>query len=242
MKITLETERHSYTDFLPESNQFYRHPHDIEIKSYDLGYDNGGWIYMGDGYTSGPVRKSVTVNNVSLPEVYRLEPDQTTALDCGWQRLWRELNPELSDKTWSTLLGNKLAWTNRTGFPGHYDCINNTDVNLGFPLFDAPRVCGGAILKGVESNGYLFIESLLKDQPVPPTRDVLDKFWLWFWGTSINPRREINLIMKKGIDGNYYPVRIPLITKNPVRLKLNTLHKLPLGYVPTDARWLPNPP
>jgi hypothetical protein len=238
MKVIVEITNHSFTSE-PNLIQFYRHPHDIEIKSYDLGYDGGGWQYM--AYTSGLVRKSVRNLGKALPEVYRLEPDQQTSLDCDWQKLWKDLNPMLSKRTWSTLLGNALAWTNRTGFPGRHDCINNTDIDSPFPAFDAPRVCGGAILKGVEQGDYLLIESLLKDNRVPSAREVLSKRWLWFYGTSINPEGQVNLIMKPGIDGTYYPVRVPLITKNPVKLKLNTLHKLPIGFIPMDARWLPIP-
>ncbi len=218
----------------PVPVQYYRKPHDIEI----ISYDTRDWRYGGDGYRAGTVRECVRDADEPMPEVYRLQPDQVTPIDCAWQKLWRDLNPLLDIDKWATLLGNNLAWTNRTGFPGRRNCLTGADADKQFPVFDAPRICGGAILKGQEDNGWLLIESMLISDPVPDAAEILAKPWLWYWGTGVRPDGGINLIMRKGMDGTMYPVRVPLLTKYRVKLPLLYLHKMPLGAQIPDARWM----
>lgn len=219
----------------PQDIQYYRVPHDIERKNWNTK----DFLYMGDGYRDGPVRQPVINADDSLPEVYRLDPDIHVILDCAWQRLWRDLNPMLSDRRWSSLLGNALAWTNNTGFPGKRNCITGEDSDEQFPRFDQQRTCGGAIHTGIERSGMLLIDSMLVDNRVPTVEEVLDNPSFWYWGTSINPHGKINLIPRLGIDGNYYPVRVPNVTKTQVFLPLNELHKLPLGSEIPSPTWLP---
>lgn len=222
-------------EIVPDPMQYYRVPHDIERVSMDA--DNTDLRYRGNA--GGKPRSSVLNTGEALPEMYRLDPEHHTILDCSFQRLWKNLNPDLSNAKWSTLLGNDIAWTNGTGFPGHYNCLTGEGLGLPFPRFDIPRVCGGAVLAGIEQDGRLWIDSMVVTRPAKPAGDVLRNPAWWFWATSINSQGEINFITREGIDGNRYPVRVPLLTTYSVCLPLDQLHKLPLGFVPPDARWIP---
>ena len=144
--------------------QLYRKPHDVEIRNYNLDDKVYGLEFMGAGYRSGPVRDAVlndpssNPNKSPMPEVYRMYPDHQTPISCAFVRVWREMNPELSVEKFSTLMDPTLAWMNRTGSPPRYNCL--TDENRGEkdPAFDAARLCGGALVKGVE--GYSLMEAL----------------------------------------------------------------------------------
>jgi hypothetical protein len=223
------------------NRRLYRVPHDIERVNWNEGdfrYRGNVTQYAIDPH-GGPVRAPVIERNKGLPEIYRLDPDHHVILDCYWQWIWRKLNPELSNKKWATLLGNMLAWTNNTGFPGHYDCINKVDTNLPFPRFDQARINGGAVVVGDVVNGYLLIETLLTDRKNLTASQILASPWLWFWGTNITPKGTINFITRDGLDGVEYPVRVPLLTKMPAYLPISHFHKLPLGSSIPDARWIP---
>jgi hypothetical protein len=216
----------------PAPVQLYRKPHDVEV----ISYDDKNWAYGGDGYRAGRVRGAVLSSGKPMPEVYRVQPDHQTPINCAWQKLWRGINPELSDEKWGTLLSNNLAWTNNTGFPGRYNCLTGSDFDQELPRFHAPIINGGAVLKGKEVNGWLEIESLLIGNPVPKAEEVLSKPWLWFWGTSVTKDGSINLITRLGTDGRFHPVRVPILTREPVRFPLTWLHKLPLGAPVPDVR------
>lgn len=213
--------------------QFYRKPHDIEIRDYDLE-ETKGWVYMGDGYRNGPVRGTVLHNpdnpqKRGMPEVYRVYPDHQTPINCDWLWLWRELNPMLSDERFCVLLGNGLAWTNNTGFPGRKNCILQKNMDAKDPAFHAPIINGGATLKGVERNGYLLIDGMLISDKVPDAQWVLERKWLWYYGTTVLATGQVNYITLKGIDGNYYPVRIPILSRYQLYVPINWLDKLPPG-------------
>jgi hypothetical protein len=216
-----------------QPKQFYRVPHDIER----FDWNSKDFRYGGDGYVEGPVRNPATVE--PQPEVYRYDPDHHVVLDCGWQLLWRNLNPKLSALKWSKLLGNGLAWCNGSGFPGHHNCILHEEVTQDYPRFDQARTCGGAILTGEERDGLLYIETLKISQSIPSVEEVMSKPWLWYWGTSINPEGNIRIITREGMNGSLYGVIIPNLTEKQVTLPLNELDKLPLGQELPSPTWLP---
>ena len=217
----------------PELVQYYRVPHDIE--RVNVNADN--FKYAGN--RSGRVRQAVLDKGEALPEVYRLNPNHHTVLSCPYQWMWKNINPNLSPQKWATLMGNQLMLMNHPADEQFYNCVTGEGAGEPFPRFDQPRVCGGAILAGIEELGKLWIDSMVITQPVKPWGNVLDNPAWWYWATSINPRGEINLITREGMDGNRYPVRIPVLTHYSVWLPLDELHKLPLGFVPHDARWIP---
>lgn len=226
--------REAQTEIPPQPVQFWRVPHDLERLNTHIS----DLRYGGDGFRGGKVRRVVLEAGVARPEVYRVYPDQTTPIGEPFQWLWKNINPELSGSKWATLLGNTLAWTNGTGFPGHRDFVNNRDADKDLPRFHAPLVNGGQVLEGIERDGKVWIKSLLIGGSVPAAGDVLGDPTLWSWGTSVNPRGEINLITRLGRDYTYKPVRILFLTKFPVWLPANELDKLPLGAPIPDARQL----
>lgn len=216
------------------NESLYRKPHDIEIKDYD----SKQWQYMGDGYRLGRVRAAV-INDPKgnpekkpMPEVYRVLPDHQTPLNCDWQWFWRNLNPELTDTSWSSLMGDSLAWMNNTGARYRRNCILNTNTDSDkFPAFDAPRLCGGAILKRkLPSNDGLFhVEGLMTSDPIPDPADIINKWWLWYWGISVRKDGGVNYIMRMGKDGTLKRVRIPILSKYSLYLPESFIDKLPKG-------------
>jgi hypothetical protein len=220
----------------PSNKRLFRIPHDIErVRMYVRGDEEEDRRYT--GRRDGSVRTSVIDKGDALPEVYRAYPDHQTPLREPFQWMWRGMNPMLSDKTFSSLGGGKLAWTNGTGFDTRHNYILNENVDEQDAAFDAPRFCGGAIVEGVKVNNVVYITSMLTSEPVRNAQDVIDNQSLWYFGTSVNPSGEVNLITRVGFDGLRYPVRIPNLTRLPIYLPADELHELPLGFIP-DPRWV----
>lgn len=218
-------------DIPPSGRKSFRVPRDVER----MDADKGDFRVRTDGSLGKP-RKVLDENGNPIenpfPEVYRVYPWHHVILNCAFQTLWRELNPKLSSKRWSTLLGNKLAWTNNTGFPGKYNCITGEDKPKGepkpsdFPRFDQARLCANAIVTGTEEGDVLWLDTMLTTQPAMRAEEVLRIRHYWYYGTSVNPQGETNYITRLGIDGGYHRVIIPILTSQRVYLPLNELIKL----------------
>jgi hypothetical protein len=215
--------------------QLYRVPHDIERFNVDLDDEVQGLVYTGARF--GKVRKEIRDAGVARPEIYRCNPDHPTRIAEGHQWLWKNINPDLSNSKWATLLGNELAWTNNTGFPGRRDYVNHRDLDKEYPRFHASLVNGGMILEGIEDGDKIWIKSLLTSDPIPTSTDLL-KTHLWSWGVSVIPKNgSINYITRLGIDGTLKRVRVPLLTTQRIWLYKSHLHKLPLGFEPPPT-WM----
>ena len=199
-------------------SKIFRVPRDIER----MNYNTGDWRVRTDG-TRGPVRTTVIEKGKAQPEVYRVYPLHHVILDFSFQKLWRELNPMLSDDKWSTLLGNELFLTNNTGFPGHYNCITGEYKGSPFPRFDQPRLCSNAIVTGIESDGELWLDTMLTANPGKKAFEVMKIKHYWFYGTSVNTRGETNYITRLGVDGQRHKVIIPVVTSQRVHIPLNEL-------------------
>lgn len=211
--------------------QLWRVPHDVE--RYNL--DAGDFRYAGKRV--GVVRKEIRDAGVARPEIYRCTPDHTTPIGEAHQWLWRNINPELSGDKWRSLLGNYLAWTNQSGFPGRHDFVNNKDVNESLPNFHASLVNGGWVFEGEEDGNKVWINNLLISDPIPNVVAFLASR-KWSYGTSVIPKTgNINIITRLGMDGNYKQVRIPFLTKRRVYLPKDELHKLPNGFIP-PPNWI----
>lgn len=215
-----------------KQTQLWRIPHDVErfdMDSKDLRYT---------GKREGIVRKEIRDAGVARPEVFRAYPDHATRLVAKHQWLWRNINPELSGSRWATLLGNTLAWTNGTGFPGHADYVNNRELDQGLPHFHAVLLCGGAIVEGEEDGNRVWIKSLLISEPVISAEELLSSR-MWYWGTSvIPPKGDINIISRLGIDNTYKHVRVPLITTERIWLPKDELHKLDINKPLPSPTWI----
>jgi len=203
-----------------DDRQYFRVPRDVERMDVNA---NNFRVRTG---TRGPVRQVVIDKNLAQPEVYRLLPAHHVVLDCAFQRLWRALNPKLSDEKWSSLLGNGLAWTNQTGFPGRFNCVTGADKGKLFPRFDQPRLCSNAVVSGRESNNYLWLDTMLTTNPAMKAADVMRTPHYWYYGTSVNAKGETNFITRLGMDGARHKVIIPVLTSQPVYLPLNELVRI----------------
>lgn len=223
-------------DVVEQAFQYYRQPHDKEMRAGDTSPTTNR-TYMGDGYYTGTVRDLKGAN--ALPEVYRLLPDQTVPLSCDWVYFWKDLNPDLTIESFvDTLMDSAWAFMNNTGVPPRKNCW--TGAGEGQPSFPSPLICGGAILKGTKSDGMLRIESMLVDNPAPAAQDVLNnKPWLWYYGVMTNGIGNISYMLAKAKDGTKIPVRVPLLHKYPVYLPLGWLNELPLNFLPPNPMWRP---
>ena len=165
---------------------------------------------------------------VMLPEVFRLSPGHHVVLSEAAQWLWRKLNPQLTDEQWTLCLGNTLAFTNGTGFPGHRNYITGEEPNARDPRFDQARVCGGAILKErYVADGRLYFEAIDTRKPLPTVDYVMEHPYLWFEAVNIaeSGGKPVIRPLKGGwglpvyvpllvaVDEPYYPVE--LCTKLP---------------------------
>src|SRR5574338_1110775 len=101
---------------MPSGGEYYRGQHDTERVDMTLANEDLRYIPNVNPFLKGRVRSVVTQNNTSLPEVYRLLPFHSVPLTEELQWLWKNINPELSNEKWATLLGSSLAWCNGTGF------------------------------------------------------------------------------------------------------------------------------
>ena len=228
------------------SVQLYRKPHDKEIRNYDQNQCE----YLGDGYRNGPVRSAVidspeNPHKRPMPEVYKVWPEHQTLINCDWLHFWWRLNPMLSKEKFSTLLDNKLAWTNGTGFPERRNCITGArmdDPDAKDPAFHAPIINGGAILKrreGAIEAGWFEIDGFLTSDPIPdPATVIRDYPWKWFYGTAVTESGKVNYIVREGLDGLLYPVRVPILTRLPIKIREEYLHKLPRETGIPDSRWM----
>jgi hypothetical protein len=206
--------------------QLYRQPHDIEL------YDNvDDRRFIGPGIWRDSNNRD-NAETAPIPEVYRVLPDQTTPLYDWAIHLWRDMNPDLNDGAFASLLDNRLWLTNSTGWPGRRNIIQRRDLDKGFPTFHAPLVTGGILFKGKEVAETLYIENIRHDQPVS-LEFVLERPWLWFYGTSVTSTGRVNMMTRNHrITKEPIPVRVPFITRLPARVPLTWLHKLAPGYVP----------
>jgi hypothetical protein len=187
----------------PPGPQLYRVKHDVETAK-------GNWR---DG----------------LPEVHRLVPDHHVVLDGELQFLWRLMNPGMTDAKFCKMLGNKLAFTNGSGFPGSYNAILGEDLTQPFPRFDQARICGGAVVHGREVGDYLYIETIDVRLPIPSAEYVMARPWLRFDAVLAGD------VIRPFPQGEGKPVYVPLLSAvDGVKLPLWKLQKW-------EGATLPNP-
>ena len=220
-----------------DQTQYYRVPHDAER-------DADG-AYKGDGFWSGESKRAKDKGK-PIPEVYRLYPDQVTPIDCKWVKFWKAINPMLNNEQFANLLDDHWMLCNGTGWPSRYNCLTNKpgddpdDKNKN-PAFHAALINGGATVKGVESGGKLWLESLQISNIVPsnPLEWVKENKHKWYYATTVAPNGNITYTTFTGIDGNRQKLIIPILTNTAVYIPLRELDKLPLGFFPPESNWRP---
>lgn len=166
----------------------------------------------------GRVRQNVIEEKKPLPEVYRMDPEHSIALNEDFRDLLCAINPDISREKALGLLAMGLAWCNANEY-----------------VFDQPRVCGGATLEESYRDGNkVYIKSILTSQPVPTAEQVMASH-CWYWATSVKPDGSINVITRLGPDGYYHWVRMFIVTDEPVYINADEL--LPVTTIP-DPRWM----
>lgn len=224
-----------------DQTQYYRVPHDKERLA--------DGAYGGDGYWGGTARPAAK----PIPEVFRLDPDQSTGIPCNWIKFWWALNPMLDREHFELLLDNHWMLCNGTGWPGRYNCLTgekSDDPTNPYkpPAFHAALINGGATVKGLESGGKLWLETLTTNMTVPV--DYNDKLavkqWKetnkhkWYYATTVAPTSgNVTYTTFAGIDGNRQRLVIPILTTIPVYIQLRELDRLPPGFFPPEATWKP---
>jgi len=158
----------------------------------------------------------------SLPEVFSFFDNHYTPLTKEWQLFWKALNPSLTKKQWTALLGYERAFTNGNGFGKIGDPRANfvlgEDLREELPKMEA-LVCGGALLTGIVSGGWLLVHTL-NGLDAPPALDTL-KPWEYFHATTVRPNGTIGSFP---ID-DFGPEIVPLLTYRPVRYPLWKLQR-----------------
>lgn len=165
----------------------------------------------------------------NLPEVFRIQPLHHVVLTEPIQLLWRRMNPQLTDEQWTLCLGNTLAFTNGTGFPGHRNYVTGAEPNAKDPRFDQARFCGGAILKErYVQDGRLYFEAIDTRQPLPYAWEVMNKPWLYFEAVNIAESQGKPVIRPlKGGWGK--PVYVPLLVSQDAYYPVELCTKLETG-------------
>lgn len=139
------------------------------------------------------------------------------------------MNPQLSNEQWRRCLGNGLAFTNNHGFPGCADYINGLDLDKEDPCFDQMRVCGGAFLTGIPSNGVLRIEAIDVRKPLPTAEYVTQRTWLWFEAVNVDWSVEQKSIVIRRFKGDWnLPVYVPVLVSVDATYPLDLLTEVSL--------------
>ena len=198
--------------------QLYRQPHDKELRLATVKADPTSTDRVYRGSATGTARSPERTK--TIPEVYQLLPDfGVTTLSPAWCDLICALNYPIKREL-AELIYTDPHWA-----------FNNVG---GKPMWDKPRICGGAILKGEVNGSNLMIESLLTSQQVPSVDYILSRPWLWFYGTQVNPDGVVTYMTLGLGDGIREPIKLPLLFAKPVYLPLSWLHKLPPGTDPEE--------
>ncbi len=229
-------------------------PHDRMRYDYD-NRSGGGWRF--NPAINGKARASARLTNASKPEVYWYYPDHSTKLSDAHVQLLVGINPDLSPDKARTLLGVGLAYCNGTWgvldkarLMGGSIITGTTSYALTQGLVDMGRLARslvGKSLVGVKAeyqslvsatHNILNIKTIILGDPVPSAQTVLNDITLWHWSVGVQPDGDINMWLRRGIDGNMHNVRMLNISRLPIYYRLDELYKLPDGFTP-NAQWMP---
>ena len=180
-----------------------------------------------------PVRDIVIRRGVALPEVHPMFPNGHFPLNEQWQRLWKDINPDLPPLKWRALLGYTVAFTNDQGFdkPGdpRRDYINGQGLtavddrgNPALPKMEL-LLCGGATITGRSEGTWFYVKTLDGWADPPPAEWVIAHPEYWFRAVSVNPQGEINNLPQ---GGNDLVKRVPIVSRYPVRIEMSKLVQL----------------
>lgn len=220
------------------TGNFMRHLHD-----YELGIRN--FSMAGSQYELPWDRRAVNGD----PEVYWIWGGSQVPFTEPWQWLAYRMNETRVNKSkFSTLYDDHRAFMNNKGFwnsqsPWPYAERRNyvTGENLKsdeMPAWDKVRVCGGAIVKGVQVGDFFHIEYLAfdPDKPndgAPELSWLMDRPWLYFEAVTCHVSSG-----KPGISpfnqGGGGPVYIPLVAMRGSVLRIPMQALQPMSQISGD--------
>lgn len=116
-------------------------------------------------------------NAHGFPDIIPLaEGVQRVELTQPWQLYIAAINPRMDKKSVAGMLGDAVAFTNKTGFGGatpRRNYLTGEDLNAtALPQFDKVRTCGGACHTGTVEGGLLRLLTLDGNLPPPNIVDV----------------------------------------------------------------------
>lgn len=205
--------------YIPKSQGkiLFRVPHDIERDA------NGKFVL---GKRDGKPRQIEGLSDV-FPEPFRANPDQTIPVKNypALLNLHYQLNPEYTKERADQLLGVGLAWCNQQ-----------------WGVYSAAIITGGNVLEAIKvENGKVYFKSILISGAIPSYQDVVNNH-LYQIGTSINVNSgDIAEMTRPNGNGTRSKVHMLIVRKTVEDLWMyeNELHRLPDGFEPPNAIWLP---
>lgn len=183
-------------------------------------------------YVAHDSEKGVIRSAAPNPEVFWLS-DKMVKLTAAWQQLIYDMNqPFMTTKAFRQNLAYNVAWANDTGFnevgDPRRDYINKLNLEAKYPFLDKCRICGGATIRGTESNGILTVEVLDGSKPPPSWEWLKVRPWLYFRAWIVNVDGSVFDFPYCGGQPLYMPlVGIPSVV---VQLNLNVPDK-PIPYI-----------
>jgi|SRR3990167_95012 len=180
----------------------------------------------------------------NVPEVYPLG-GVAIPLDEAWQLFTKALNPDMTPIKWRRLMGYQTAFTNfDSGFDypnGSLkpDYVNRLDLTATGKLkYDKPRVCGGALVTGME--GYSVLQ-MLKDTLTlikMARRTVLARNFR----ASVRALVTNNVLTVSALDGNQPPPALADLKPYHKFVALNVVNETTLSRFPQGGGadvWIP---
>lgn len=183
----------------------------------------------------GAVREEVILRGKTLPEVFQPLSDHNpfTPLTRSWQRLWKDINPQITNLEWRQLLFWQRAFTNNNGFekPGdpRRDYINNKNLTADLPKIEC-LLCGGALVSIVGETVFrgeevYELEVMNGRFGAPPLQDVLKMPWLFYEAVSVSVTGIV-----RSFSLTPYPEYVPFVSLGvPVYMPKKNIKLLPEG-------------
>lgn len=167
----------------------------------------------------------------NVPEVYPLNGNSTPFGE-DWQFLTFAMCPGITGNHWRSVYGTATAFMNGTGYGGsspRADFVNGLNLSAALPRWDKTRVCGGAVVTGVESGANLIVSILDGTGPAPTLDWIMARPWYRFHAITVYSDGHVGEFPQNN------PVYVPLVGSGVATLPLVNLEKLPLGAL------IPNP-
>ncbi len=160
------------------------------------------------------------------PEVFPLNGN-VTPFTADWQSLTYQMCNGITGPHWRQVYAYNTAFMNNSGFNDaadtRADYVNQMDLSSPLPSWDKCRVCGGAVITGVESGGNLIVSTLDGRNPAPPLSWILRRPWFYVHAVTVYDDGHVGEFPEN------MPTLVPLVGWGTATISLNNLVKLPMG-------------